>query len=350
MFIQYMSQFFYPVFNFSHLLPCLLILPSFFLHNSIASSQLYLYTYQTMGWTKSERDSIPGTGKKKLSFLHPALTHWKTHSIICRRKGPKRVLHTVRNSVSSFNFHYPGTSWRSSRSSLRLLPRLPLTSVFLFFFPSVMCFIRQFLDRMWLSFPSLFLLYVGYSCPFWLYVILHFSHDRSNWYSPSFSNTTFQNILDISDLLFKASKFQYHTQLPSNFSTLLFSSLNLSPIFWCKIPLIFECCFYHGNPRFNFTCRLQFVSCYPNTLKIPNSPIIFDPVVKEKNLKGVYVSGLEADHSPSYGNKHKYTWNYSSNLPYTFMARRSHMHEDNFIIMLHNVSFVLQYCHSDTFF
>ena len=44
------------------------------------------------------------------------------------------------------------------------------------------------------SYPSFFLLYVGYSSPPWLYVtLLHFSHDRSKWSSPSFSNTTFTN-------------------------------------------------------------------------------------------------------------------------------------------------------------
>jgi len=28
----------------------------------------------------------------------------------------------------------------------------------------------------------------------WLYVIPHFSYDRSNWSSPSFNNTTHQNL------------------------------------------------------------------------------------------------------------------------------------------------------------
>ena len=32
---------------------------------------------------------------------------------------------------------------------------------------------------------------------------LHFSHDRSNWSSPSFSNTTFPNFPGVSDLLFE---------------------------------------------------------------------------------------------------------------------------------------------------
>jgi hypothetical protein len=42
-----------------------------------------------------------------------------------------------------------------------------------------------------ISLPPL-LLYVVYSSPPWLYVILHFLHDWSSW-SPSFSSTIFQN-------------------------------------------------------------------------------------------------------------------------------------------------------------
>jgi len=35
-------------------------------------------------------------------------------------------------------------------------------------------------------------MYVGYSCP-WLYVtLLHLLHDRSNWFSTTFSSTTLQ--------------------------------------------------------------------------------------------------------------------------------------------------------------
>ena len=43
-----------------------------------------------------------------------------------------------------------------------------------------------------ISLPPL-LLYVVYTSPPWLYVILHFLHDWSNWSSPFFSSTTFQN-------------------------------------------------------------------------------------------------------------------------------------------------------------
>jgi hypothetical protein len=102
----------------------------------------------------------------------------------------------VRSSASSFNLQYLLFSLRSSSSFLRLLPRLPVISALPYNFPSITCFRR----------PFFFLFYVRYSFPRWLYVILlHFSHDRSNWSSKFFSKTTFQNFPGISDLLSEVS-------------------------------------------------------------------------------------------------------------------------------------------------
>ena len=42
---------------------------------------------------------------------------------------PKRPLHIVRSRASSFKREYPLLSLRSSSSFLRLLPRLPVTSI-----------------------------------------------------------------------------------------------------------------------------------------------------------------------------------------------------------------------------
>jgi hypothetical protein len=58
----------------------------------------------------------------------------------------------------------------------------------------------------------MYLFTVGYSSAPWL---SNFSHDWSNWSSPSFSNTTFQNFPGVSDLLPKVSKFQLHIKLYS---------------------------------------------------------------------------------------------------------------------------------------
>jgi len=55
----------------------------------------------------------------------------------------------VRSRASSFKWEYPLLSLRSSSSFLRLLPRLLATSISPFNFPSIACFRRQFLRKMW---------------------------------------------------------------------------------------------------------------------------------------------------------------------------------------------------------
>jgi hypothetical protein len=57
------------------------------------------------------------------------------------------------------------------------------------------------------SWPFLFVLYLGYSCPPWLFaVLLHVSHYRCNWSAFS-SSTTFKNFPGISDLRSDVSTF-----------------------------------------------------------------------------------------------------------------------------------------------
>jgi hypothetical protein len=60
---------------------------------------------------------------------------------------PKRFLHIVRSRASSFKWQYPLLSLRSSSSFLRLLPRLLVTSISLFIFPSITCFRSQSMNR-----------------------------------------------------------------------------------------------------------------------------------------------------------------------------------------------------------
>jgi hypothetical protein len=55
----------------------------------------------------------------------------------------------VRSRASSFKWEYPLLSLRSSSSFLHLLPRLPVTSIPPFIFPSITCCRRQFLHKMW---------------------------------------------------------------------------------------------------------------------------------------------------------------------------------------------------------
>ena len=75
------------------------------------------------------------------------------HSVFCLTTGPqpplKRFLHIVRSRASSFKWEYPLLSLRSSSSFLRLLSRLLVTSISPFIFPSITCFRRQFLRKMW---------------------------------------------------------------------------------------------------------------------------------------------------------------------------------------------------------
>jgi len=75
------------------------------------------------------------------------------HPVFCLTTGskppPQRCLHKVRSRASSFKWEYPLLSLRSSSSFLRLLPHLPVTSISPFIFPSITCFRRQFLRKMW---------------------------------------------------------------------------------------------------------------------------------------------------------------------------------------------------------
>ena len=87
-----------------------------------------------------------------LPFFLPSFIHSFIHLLVCITTGPqplpKPVLHTVRSSVSCFNFQYPLFSLRSSSSFLHLLSRPPVTFILPSFFNSIMCFKRQFLPKM----------------------------------------------------------------------------------------------------------------------------------------------------------------------------------------------------------
>ena len=76
-------------------------------------------------------------------------------------------------------------------SCLRLLPSIPLTSVL----PLITCFRRQFPRKVWPIQLAFLIVLCSIFSPPWLPVTLHhFSHDRSNWSSPSFYSTTFQKL------------------------------------------------------------------------------------------------------------------------------------------------------------
>jgi len=110
------------------------------------------------------------------------------HSVDCLTRGPRPftrpVLRRVRSSASSFKLQYPLVSLRSPSSCLRFLPRLPVTSSFRF--PSITCFIRQFLRKMWPA-PLAFLLFIV--CRIW--------HCSSILCNTSFFTQSFQPIFSI---------------------------------------------------------------------------------------------------------------------------------------------------------
>jgi hypothetical protein len=91
-------------------------------------------------------DRLPEDEPLGLKLVH-------SHLAVCLTTGPKplpkRALHIVRSRASSFRCEYPLLSLRSSSSLLRLLPRLPVTSIHPFIFLSITCRRRQFQRKMW---------------------------------------------------------------------------------------------------------------------------------------------------------------------------------------------------------
>jgi hypothetical protein len=79
------------------------------------------------------------------SALHHALLASFLFIASSKASSPQSAINAF-----SFNFQYTLLSLRSSSTCFRLLPHLPLTSIFPFFFPSMTCFRKHFLREMWL--------------------------------------------------------------------------------------------------------------------------------------------------------------------------------------------------------
>jgi hypothetical protein len=85
-----------------------------------------------------------------LSVTTTNMRHYNQHhSVVCLKTGPQhlptRVLYRLRYSASSLNLQHPPFSSRSFSSCLRLLIRLPVTSMLPSISASMTCFRRQFL-------------------------------------------------------------------------------------------------------------------------------------------------------------------------------------------------------------
>ena len=157
------------------------------------------------------------------------------HSVVSLTTGPKplrkRALHIMRSRAFSFKWEYPLLSLRYSSSFLRLLPRLPVTSIPLYIFPSITRCRRQFLRKIWpirLAFRLLISCGIPL-CP----LTLNNTSSFLTWSVQLIFYILLQhhisNFLDFSDLLPEASKFQHHIKPCSKCRTLLVSSSILIP-------------------------------------------------------------------------------------------------------------------------
>jgi len=122
------------------------------LHISYGSEQtviIFLYSINWLVFITEKKCVYCAVRTGSLSIIQITFIH----SVFCLTKGPKpsptRFLHIVRSGTSSFNWECPLLFLRSSNSFLRLLPRLLLTSISPFIFPSITCFRRQFLRKIW---------------------------------------------------------------------------------------------------------------------------------------------------------------------------------------------------------
>ena len=149
-----------------------------------------------------------------------------------RKPLSKRALRIVRFRASSFKWEYLLLSLRSSSSFLRLLPRLPVTSIPPFIFPSITRCRRQFPHKMW---PIQLAFRLLISCRIFLFSLTLSNTSFLTWsVQLVFSILLQSHISKLSrcfDLLPEASKFQHHIKLCSKCSTSLASFSIPSPLY-----------------------------------------------------------------------------------------------------------------------
>jgi len=158
------------------------------------------------------------------------------------------------------------SSSRTYSSCLYLLHRLPLTSIIPYTFPSITCFRRQFLHKMW---PPLlpFLLFIVYR------IFLSFL---------TLCNTRTSSILTQSVQLILSIFLEHHTSKLSRYFCYTFRSLevlapnkamlklqpftnlflNFKSNLLAKSLYLFKCFLFHGNPGFNYKCTSCIISNY----------------------------------------------------------------------------------------
>ena len=205
--------------------------------------------------------------------------------------NPRR--HTVLSSARSFNLQYPLLYLTSSCSCLRLLLRLPVTSILPSIYPSITCLAKQFQLQMW-PIQSVFLLSIVHK----VFLSLWNLHNNSPSITRSFQliySILLQHHISKHSRCFWSTLGNVQVSAPHKAVHQMwhFSSSNLIPICWGKSLLLVECCFCKGNAAFNCTSRAACVICYHATkiieifhiLQFHLSIIIFieDGCIKEVN-------------------------------------------------------------------
>jgi hypothetical protein len=89
--------------------------------------------------------------------------------------------------------------------------------------------------------------------------------------------------------VFEASSFQHHTKLYFKCSTLLVSSLNLSPIYWLKDSSSYWKLHLPWQSWISFPVYIlhQLLTRFTNRWNIPHSPAVFD-VIQNKSLLSAF--------------------------------------------------------------
>jgi len=161
------------------------------------------------------------------SFIHFVVYLTKSPKLL-----PQQVPHSVQSSACSSYFQYPLIFWIAASSCLCLLPHLP---IFFRIFPTIMCCVRQFLCKMW-PIQLAFLLFIV--CRIFLSFLTQCYTSFLTRPVQLFFSVFVQHHISKLFRCFQSTFWsaQHHTELCSKCSILVFSSLNLSPVWWCKEP------------------------------------------------------------------------------------------------------------------
>jgi len=176
----------------------------------------------------------------------------------------------MRSSASSFNFQYLLFSLRSLSSCLRLLPRLPVTSILPSIFPSVTCFRRQLRGTIW---PIQFAFLLLIVCRIFLssLTLCNTSSFLTWLIQLNFSILIEHHISKISGISDLLSEMSITQQYPKCRNSLV-SYLNWSPICWWQESsacwmLLFAMASLDLNSRVH---RATFDNMLPNSWNIPH--------------------------------------------------------------------------------